>query len=83
MAALPVDAPLRVNLQYGGVLSIVVFHLRVGKLSTVDVDDDGGTSRALPGGCQTPDLPRIPPEGARWDSENMRGAAHLPGSLSF
>lgn len=82
-AAPPVDAPLGINLQDGGVLGIVVLHLRVGKLSTVDVDDNGGAARALPGGCQTPDLPGIPPGGAPWDSEDVGATAHLPGGLSF
>lgn len=67
----PVDAPLGVDLQDGGVLGIVVLHLRVGKLSTVDIDDDGGAARALTGGCQTPDLPGIPPGGAQCDSQDM------------
>lgn len=62
-AAPPVDAPLGVNLQDGGVLGVIVLHLRVGKLSTVDVDNNGGAAGALPGGCQTPDLPGIPPGG--------------------
>lgn len=68
-AAPPVDAPLRVDLQDGGVISVVVLHLRVGKLGTVDVDDNGGAARALPRGRQTPDLPGIPPGGAQGDSQ--------------
>ena len=60
----PVDAPLRVNPQDGGVLGVVVFDLGIGELSAVDVDDDGGTAGALPGGRQASDLPGIPPEDA-------------------
>lgn len=79
----PVDAPFRVNLQDGRVLSIVVLHFGVGELSTVDVDDDGGTTRALPRGCQTPDLPGIPPGGARLDSEDVGAGIRLPGGLNI
>lgn len=82
-AAPPIDAPLGVNLQDGGVLGIVVRHLGVGKLSTIDVDDNGDITRAHSGGRQTPYLPGIPPGGARWDSEDVGATAHLPGRLSF
>lgn len=61
----PVDAPLRVDPQDGGVLGVVVLHLGVGELGAVDVDNDGSAARALPGGCQAPDLTGVPPGGAR------------------
>lgn len=60
----PVDAPLGVDPQDGGVLGVVVSDLGVGELSAVDVDDNGGTAGALPGGRQASDLPGIPPEDA-------------------
>lgn len=68
----PVDAPLGVDPQDGGVLSVVIFDLGVGELSAVDVDDNGGTAGALPGGRQASDLPGIPPEDAG-------AGAHLRG----
>lgn len=76
VAPLPVDAPLGINLQDSGVLCVVVLDLRIGELSTVDIDDDGGTARALPRGCQAPDLPGIPPGGAS-GSEHASARAHL------
>lgn len=68
----PVDAPLGVDPQDGGVLGVVIFDLGVGELSAVDVDDNGGTAGALPGGRQASDLPGIPPEDAG-------AGAHLRG----
>lgn len=59
----PADAPLRVNLEDGGVLRVIILHFRVGELSAVDVYDNGGAARALPRGCQAPDLSGIPPGG--------------------
>lgn len=58
---LPVDAPLGVDAQDGRVLGVVVLHLRVGELGTVDVDDNGGAARVLPRGCQAADLSRVSP----------------------
>lgn len=57
----PVDAPLRVDPQDSGVFSVVVLHLRVGELGTVDVDNNRGAARGLPGWCQAADLSRVPP----------------------
>lgn len=53
---LPVDAPLGVDLQDSRVFSIVVLHLGVGELGTVDVDNNRGAARSLPGRCQAADL---------------------------
>lgn len=52
----PVDAPLKVDPQDSRVFSIVVLHLGVGELGTVDVDNNRGTARGLPGRCQAADL---------------------------
>lgn len=53
---LPVDAPLGVDPQDSRVFSIVVLHLGVGELGTVDVDNNRGAARSLPRWCQASDL---------------------------
>lgn len=52
----PVDAPLGINLLDGGVLCVVVLHLRVAQLGAVDADEDGGAAGGVPGGRPAPDL---------------------------
>lgn len=80
----PVDAPLRVDLEDGGILRVVVLHLRVGELSAVDVDDNGGTAGALPRGRQTPDFSRIPPREARRGGEDTGvGLVYKIGSIAW
>jgi len=68
----PVDAPLGIDLLDGGVLRVVVLHLRVAQLCPVDVDEDGGAAGGVPRGGPAPDLAGASP-GAETHSPSEPG----------
>lgn len=59
--AVPVDAPLRVYLLNGWVLSVLICNLRTVKFSPVYMDEDGWRSYVLARWSSTPDLTSISP----------------------
>lgn len=75
----PVDAPFRINLLDGGVLCVVVLHLRVAQLCPVDVDEDGGAAGGVPRGGPAPDLTGASP-GAEMHNVSVPGQEGGQGS---
>lgn len=68
----PVDAPLGIDLLDGGVLRVVVLHLRVAQLCPVDVDEDGRAAGGVTRGGPAPDLAGASP-GAKTRDPSVLG----------